>query len=160
MPIFACSFTGHRKIEPRHTKKLTELLARGIKYVYDNGCRNFYLGGAVGFDTLAAQQVLLFRMTHPDVTFNLVLPFRGQSDRWGPEQRDMYDYLLSQADTIEYISDDYTGACMRQRNARLVELAEALIAYVGHDKSGAAQTKRMAERAGKAVYNLYLSAES
>ncbi len=157
MAVQACSFTGHRKIEPGHDPRLSELLLRGIEYVYNQGCRRFYVGGAVGFDTIAAQKVLLFRMSHPDITLNLVLPCRDQSDSWSHSQREMYDYLLSEADTVEYIAEEYYHGCMRERNARLVELCDTLIAYVGRDKSGAAQTKRMAERAGKTVYNLYPS---
>jgi uncharacterized phage-like protein YoqJ len=154
-----CSFTGHRQIEYRHSGSLGELVARAIAYVYGEGCRDFYLGGAIGFDTVAAQQVLLFRMSHPDVTLNLVLPCKNQTENWNDRQREMYDYLLSQADTVEYISEDYTRYCMSARNRRLVELCDVLIAYVGHDRSGSSQTKRMAESAGKTVYNLYPTLE-
>lgn len=155
-----CSFTGHRQIEYAHKPAIADLVARAISYAYGEGCRDFYIGGAVGFDTVAAQQVLLFRMSHPDVTLNLVLPCRDQTAKWNDRQREMYDYLLSQADTVEYISDEYTRYCMSMRNRRLVELADILIAYVGHDRSGSSQTKRMAESAGKRVYNLYPTLES
>ena len=150
-----CSFTGHRQIEHRHRYTVGDLVARAIAYAYGEGCRAFYLGGALGFDTVAAQQVLLFRMSHPDVTLNLVLPCKNQTERWSDSQRDMYEYLLSEADAVEYVSDEYTRSCMSARNRRLVQLCDMLIAYVGHERSGSSQTKRMAEQAGKTVYNLY-----
>lgn len=150
-----CSFTGHRHIEYRHKYTVSDLVARAIAYAYGEGCRDFYIGGALGFDTVAAQQVLLFRMSHPDVTLNLVLPCRDQTKNWSDTQREMYDYFLSEADTVEYVSEEYTRSCMSVRNRRLVEHCDILIAYVGHDRSGSSQTRRMAETAGKTVYNLY-----
>ena len=156
----ACSFTGHRAIEPHHREAMVGLLSRAIAFAYNEGCRDFYLGGALGFDTHAAQQVLLFRMSHPDVTMNLVLPCRDQSEKWGAAQADMYEYLLSQADTIEYVSDLYTPGCMRVRNMRLASLCDIMIAYVGRTRSGASQTMRMATELGREVYNLYPILES
>ena len=155
----ACSFTGHRAIEPHHRDALGPLLTRAIEYAYGEGCRDFYLGGALGFDTFAAQQVLLFRMSHRDITFNLILPCRDQSERWGSCSAQMYEYLLSQADTVEYAADLYTDGCMRARNERLASLCDIMIAYMGHGRSGASQTVRLATNLGKRVYNLYPALE-
>ena len=153
--VLSCSFTGHRKIEPSHATTLPELLDRAIAYAYGEGCRCFYLGGAVGFDTLAAQRVMLFRMSHPDIRLCLVLPCVNQADKWSEAQRDMYDYLLGEADRVEYIAEEYFDGCMRQRNMRLAELSEIMIAYVGRSGSGAGQTMRFANCLGRRVYNLY-----
>ena len=153
----SCSFTGHREIEDRHKGKITALIDRAIAYAYDEGCRDFYLGGALGFDTLAAQEVLRFKLTHPDVTLNFILPCVDQSNMWGGYDVSMYEYLLSRADTVEYTSDTYKKGCMRIRNARLAELCDIMIAYVGRDRSGASQTVGIATRLGKRVYNLYPS---
>jgi predicted Rossmann fold nucleotide-binding protein DprA/Smf involved in DNA uptake len=48
---------------------------------------------------------------------------------------------------------------MRERNFRLADRADILIAYVGHNRSGSAQTARMADNMGKTVYNLYKALE-
>ena len=158
--IRSCSFTGHRAIEPHHREALSGLIKRAIEYVYQNGCRDFFLGGALGFDTYAAQQVLLFRMSHPDVTLNLVLPCRDQADSWAHSQTEMYEYLLSQADTVEYVAEEYTKGCMRVRNMRLASLCDVMIAYVGHERSGASQTVRMAKELKREVFNLYPTLEN
>ena len=155
-----CSFTGHRRIESRHQPKLTELLDRAVAYAYSQGCRRFYVGGAVGFDTLAAKRVILFRMSHPDTELHVVIPCKNQSDGWSEAQVSVYEYVLSQADSVEYLFDEYTDGCMRLRNQRLADLADILIAYVSRSNSGAAQTARMAEKAGKKVYNLYPSLDA
>ena len=153
----SCAFTGHRRIEERHKDKIESLLHRAISYAYDEGCRTFYTGGALGFDTLAAKEVIRFKLSHPDVSLRIVLPCRNQSSAWTHSQISLYEYTLANADEIEYVADDYVDGCMRLRNQRLADYCDLLIAYVSRSNSGSAQTARMAERAGKKVYNLYPS---
>ena len=156
----ACSFTGHRTIEKRHLDRIEDLIARAIAYAYSEGCRKFYVGGALGFDTLAAKLVLLFRINHPDTELHVIIPCKNQTDGWSPSQIDTYEYVLGQADSVEFLADQYSDGCMRARNQRLVDLCDVLIAYVSRYSSGAAQTVRMAQRVGKKVYNLYPALDS
>ena len=155
-----CSFTGHRRIMPQHTDKLPELISRAINYAYENGCRTFLAGGAIGFDTLAAREVIRFRISHPDVTLRLALPCVNQEANWTEAQKSAYSYTLSSADEIIYISDEYTDTCMKERNRYLADHADLLIAYVSRAASGAGQTVRMAKERGARVYNLYPTLES
>ena len=153
----ACCFTGHREIIESHREKLMDLLARGIEYVYNEGVRDFYNGGALGFDTLAAQAVLSFRISHPDVKLHMILPCQNQTRNWSAREIEMYEHILSVADTLEYVADEYYDGCMRVRNQRLVDLSDMIIAYVYRGGSGSSQTFRMAERAGLKTFNLYPS---
>jgi len=156
----ACAFTGHRRIESRHIQKLPELVLRAVQYAYDNGCRKFITGGAIGFDTLAAREIIKFRISHPDVSLVLALPCTNQDEHWSPSQRDAYSYTLSVADEVIYISDEYTETCMKERNLYLAEESDILIAYVSRSASGAGQTVRMANRLGREIYNLYAALEN
>ena len=150
-----CCFTGHRRIAPEHINAIDNLVLRSVDYAYKNGCRNFYAGGAVGFDTVAAKAVLLFKISHPDVRLILLLPCVDQEKSWSQSQKSTYYYILRSADEIEYVSEEYTASCMRQRNAALAERADIMIAYCVNHNSGAGQTVRMAQRLGKTVYNIY-----
>ena len=150
-----CSFTGHRQISPEVREGLSDLLRRAVEYAYAEGCRTFMTGGAIGFDTLAAKEVIRFRMSHPDVRLVLILPCLNQDEKWTSYQRSSYNFTLGAADEVIYTSEEYTNTCMAERNALLAERADMLIAYVGRLRSGAAQTVRMAERLGKKIYNLY-----
>lgn len=158
--IGSCSFTGHRIIKKEHENRIVPLIERSIEYAYSEGCRVFFSGGAVGFDTLAARSVLKFRLFHPDVKLVLILPCINQDEKWNREQKDSYEYLLGAADEVEYVSDAYTDGCMRERNFKLAHRADIMIAYVGHTRSGSAQTARMADSMGKTVYNLYKALEN
>ena len=152
-----CAFTGHRKIKQEHRAAMTNLLQRAIGYAYDKGCRRFITGGALGFDTEAAREIIRFRMNHPDVSLVLFLPCLDQDASWTAGQRDFYDYILSSANEVKYISETYDKTCMKRRNQAMAEECDIMIAYVGHTRSGSSQTFRIASTLGKETYNLYHS---
>ena len=150
----ACAFTGHRRLPKAAEKPLRDLLSRGIAYVYSEGVRDFYAGGALGFDMLAEEEVVCFRKSHPEVKLHLLLPHRGQAERWGFFEVRRYHRLLSEADSVSYLSDYYYDGVMRDRNQALVNAADVCIAYLVSG-GGTAQTVAMAKRKGIPVYNLY-----
>lgn len=149
-----CSFTGHRQIKNEHLDYVKEKLERGIVYAYNEGVRQFFTGGAIGFDTLAALAVLKIRKSYNDITLTLILPCKNQSESWSDAQKKEYEKIKRECDEIIYVSDDYYDGCMRERNARLVEKADMIIAYMYKERSGAAQTVGMAKRLGRRVYNI------
>lgn len=152
-----CSFTGHRQIKKEHEGALTGLIYRAIEYAYSKGCRTFLTGGAIGFDTVAAREVIRFRISNPDIRLVLVLPCANQSKHWTGTQRDAYNHTLRCADEVIYISDEYTDGCIKERNRKLAYDADILISYVSRTNSGSAQTVRIARKLGKEIYNLYPS---
>ena len=150
-----CAFSGHRAIEAGSVAPLCALLRRAVAYAYEQGCRTFFCGGAVGFDTYAAKEVILFRVKHPEVRLVLMLPCADQASTFSAPQRAAYDYILSEADEAVILSDTYHRGCMQKRNRALVENADMLICYVGRESGGSAQTMRLAREKGIAVHNLY-----
>lgn len=149
-----CSFTGHRMIEEGERERISELLRTAIKYAYTDGCRDFMCGGALGFDTLTAQEIIKFRLQHRDVRLILCLPCMDQADAWSDRSRSMYSHILASADEIIYASESYTDTCMRERNFLLASKCDILIAYCKRPRSGAGQTVRMADSMGKEIINL------
>ncbi len=156
--ILSCSFTGHRNILPEHLKTVEARLSRAVEYAYSKGCRIFYCGGAIGFDTLAAREVLRFKINHSDVSLHLILPCQNQEQRWCERQKDAYYYILKHADSAEYLFEHYVQGCMQKRNKKLAELGDILVAYLYKSSSGSAQTVRLAKALGKPVYNIAPSA--
>lgn len=148
-----CAFTGHRHLPSSSVNSLSDLLSRGIAYVYSEGVRDFYAGGALGFDMLAEEEVIRFRQSHPDVRLHLLLPHRGQAERWSFSEVRRYHRLLSEADSVTYLSDYYYDGVMRERNQALIDAADVCIAYLVSG-GGTAQTVAMAKRKGIKVYNL------
>ena len=150
-----CAFTGHRKIEPEHREKIGLALQNAIAHAYDLGCRRFVAGGALGFDTEAAREVIRFRMSHPDVSLVLFLPCIEQDATWSVRQQSLYNYTLNCANEVKYISEGYDPDCMRRRNYAMAEECDIMIAYVSNPRSGSAQTVRRARELGREIYNLY-----
>ena len=52
-----CCFTGHRNLPIDSMRAIYSRLGRAVRYAYDRGVREFRVGGALGFDTLAALSV-------------------------------------------------------------------------------------------------------
>lgn len=150
-----CSFTGHRAIDKLHRRSIDDLVLRAVRFAYENGVRTFLAGGAIGFDTVAEKAVISFRISHPDVRLKILVPCKNQSEKWSKNEKSLYEYVLSVADEIEYLAEEYYDGCMKERNKALAERCDILIAYVGRRMGGAAQTVRMAENLGKEIYNLY-----
>ncbi|MGN1089033.1 MAG: SLOG family protein, partial [Huintestinicola sp.] len=77
----SCCFTGHRKITEQDL--LIEQLTSVLISLINNGCTNFYAGGAVGFDILCEQIVLKLRRKYPEIKLNLVLPCNEEEQTSG-----------------------------------------------------------------------------
>ena len=158
-------FTGHRTIAEDKEKLSARLYALLERLVTEQKIMDFYTGGAVGWDALAALTVLKLRESYPEVKLHLVLPcpFEEQSAKWNEAQKAEYQHILGLADNVEQVSDRYYNGCMKARNARLVELAsDYCICYWNpkHYRSGTGQTVRMAQKKGIEVINLFDSASN
>ena len=99
----ACCFTGHREIPSEDREPLRAALLSEIQRLYtEKGVTEFYAGGARGFDAMAAEAVLKIREALP-VRLHLILPCKGQSDRWHFAEKRRYREILKQADTAEFL---------------------------------------------------------
>ena len=74
----SCCFTGHRRIPLQDGLWLRRMLREEIARLAQEGVVSFLAGGALGFDTMAAQEVLRVRAEgFPELEFVLVLPLPG-----------------------------------------------------------------------------------
>ena len=158
-------FTGHRTIAEDKEKLSARLYALLERLVTEQKITDFYTGGAVGWDALAALTVLKLRESYPEAKLHLVLPcpFEEQSAKWNEAQKAEFQHILGLADSVEQVSDCYYNGCMKARNARLVELAsDYCICYWNpkNFRSGTGQTVRMAQKRGIEVINLFESASN
>lgn len=150
----ACCFTGHRQISYDELDRLEIDLPAEIRSLYDEGYTVFYAGGALGFDTLAALAVLNLKQSYDDVELRLLLPGKGQENRWNLRQKRIYREILEQADSVEYLCDELTPAAMHIRNRELVNRSQKCVSYHINDSSGTAYTVNYAKEKGIEVKNL------
>lgn len=149
------SFTGHRHLS-EHTDSLILKLKEEIIRTYQAGKRFFKTGGAVGFDTLAAEVVLQLKEHLPELALMVIVPFEGQDIYFSPASKVRYRRILDQADEVVVLSATYFQHCYLRRNAYLVNHASRLIAYYdGVGTGGTSFTVRLAESKQIPVSNLF-----
>ncbi|MBD5153455.1 MAG: DUF1273 domain-containing protein [Oscillibacter sp.] len=157
----SCAFSGHRphkfpwkdnEDDPRCIT-LKETLTEQIKALVKAGVTDYYSGGADGVDCWASLIVLDLRKKNPTLKLHCVLPHEGQADKWSDSAQKRYHSILKQADTVDYVSRDYYDGCMIDRNHRLVDSTDLLLA-VYNDKvrrSGTGATVNYARKMGREI---------
>ena len=152
--VQTCCFTGHRVIPSGEKETIRNLLETAIEKAIQDGYRFFRTGGALGFDTLAAQTVLELKQQYPHIRLILVLPCINQANGWKQADIDEYERIKSLADKVVYTSREYHTGCMHKRNRHLVDNSSLCICYLTKLSGGTAYTVRYAENKKISVFNL------
>lgn len=153
-----CCFTGHRHLPPNSISSIqagirqtvTDLVSRGVIY--------YGVGGAIGFDTLAAETLFGMREEYTQIRVILVYPFDGFESRWTDEQQKKYRGLLPLYDKIVCISNIPCREAYLERNRHLVDHSTYCVSYCSRDYGGTAYTARYAKEKGCVVYNIFPTA--
>lgn len=154
MDIFkdnACFFTGHRKIPRSVFPLLANLLEKTCTLLITKyGITDFITGGALGFDTLAAQTILRLKKTY-NVRLHLFIPCIDQTKWWSPQDIEIWNSINNAADSVRYISNyKYTHGCMQQRNRAMVDSATFFLAYCTQPSGGTYYTLKYAKSKNRA----------
>lgn len=152
-------FTGHRhmkevtaKVEYKLTKTIENLIQKN--YIY------FSVGGARGFDILAAEVVLKLKKQYPKIQLILVLPFDRQyqhEKNWKQLEIEQYHQLIIQASKVIILASEYHSGIYYKRNRYLVDNSSLCIAYMTRKKSGTGYTVNYAETQKLQIINIALS---
>lgn len=151
---FTCCFTGHRQILPEHVCALPMAVETAIRELIAQGYFIFAAGGAMGFDTLAAETVLALKSDFPHLRLIIVAPCADQADNWAAPDRRRYERLREASDDYICLKASYTPDCMRRRNHCLVEMSSACLAYCLRPHTGSAQTVAFADAQGLEIVDI------
>lgn len=132
----SCCFTGHRpaklpwKYDERDPRciEFKDRLSSVIGAVYDSGISHFICGMALGCDFYCAEAVIALKAQHDDVTLEAAIPYIGQADNWGYNNKRRYEHILSHCDKKTVIQEQYSPSCMMKRNRYMVDHSSVLIA--------------------------------
>lgn len=149
----AC-FTGHRFVPLIQRAGIRKKLEKTVRELIAQGYRYFGAGGALGFDTMAADAVLRLRREFPDIKLILVLPCKTQADCWSARDREIYEKQKAAADKVVYVAEQYYNGCMLVRNRRLVDNSSVCVAYQTHASGGTAYTVQYAKQSGVPVISI------
>ncbi len=155
-PITTVCFTGHRAVPEAHREKLSRLLDAMLLELYERGARIFKAGGAIGFDTLAAQAVLRLknRYGNDNLHLYLCLPGPTQATFFNEKQKAEYNAIVERCDGLTYASDVCNAKSYYERNRSLVEYSDVCVAYCRIQKGGTYYTCKRALDKGLELINL------
>ena len=139
----AC-FTGHRHIPADELAAITAKLERLLRKLIADGYLFFATGGALGFDTLAAQMVLKLQREFSEIKLCLVLPCLSQTRGWSKEDVEVYEEIKTAADKVIFTDYEYTKGCMFKRNRTLVDISNVCVCFLRQPTGGTAYTVKYA----------------
>ena len=146
-----CAFTGHRIIKDYFLIK--EKTKDELIKLIEAGYTDFYNGGALGFDTLAALLVIEFKKIY-DIQLHLILPCKRHYGKWNEDQKMTFNEIIFNADSVEYISEEYTDDCMLLRNRMLCERCDLLLSHCTRPFGGSFYTVNYAKKLNKKIINI------
>ncbi|MBQ2830839.1 MAG: DUF1273 family protein [Oscillospiraceae bacterium] len=151
-----CCFTGHREIPTGKAEEIAEQTASEIRrLIVDHNVSFFGVGGAIGYDTLAAKVLFNIREAEfPNIKVILVYPFDGFTDRWSSNQKSIYQKLLPKYNKVVCVCDKPSKDAFLARNRHLVDGSTYCITYCTRDDGGTAYTVRYARQQGLDVRNI------
>lgn len=150
-----CFFTGHRILSNEDKERLQKILIKYIEQLESEGIYEFYTGGALGFDYVAAMAVAEVKNKKPYICLKLCLPCYGSEKRWSSKEKFNFQMLKTKCDSFEYMSkEEYYDGCMQKRNEDMAKMCGTCIAFCKRDKSGTKKTIDFAESNGCRVINL------
>lgn len=149
-----CCFTGHRLIPQKEYLLVARQLQKEIIHLIEKGVVYFTAGGALGFDTLAAQMILSLKEQYPHIKLLLILPCKSQDRFWNTSDVFLYQQIIKECDQLTYISEEYTRDCMYKRNRRLVDCSQYCICYLTKQNGGTAYTVQYAQKKNLSIINL------
>ncbi len=151
-----CCFSGHRPSKLPWGYREDDLRCLDLKMdivqalvgLYDRGYRRFLCGMAEGCDLYFAESVLLLRESHPEVSLDAVVPFKGQAERWTAEQQRRYHRFLDSCDEVTLLQEKYSPGCMMARNRYMVNRSSLLLACYNGEAGGTRNTILYAREQG------------
>ncbi len=150
-------FTGHRQLSAEEKAIVSARLDQLLEQLYTKGYHRFFCGGALGFDTLAAEAVIRLQAKHGDVRLIMAIPCSTQAQRWNAEDTRRYERILYAADETHVLSPAYYNGCMMVRNRFMVDRSSICVCYLNKMKGGTMSTVAYALREKLPVINVAMA---
>ncbi len=158
----SCCFTGYRPEKfpfelERKNADYTDFENSLIETVFsltDEDCFTFYSGMAMGFDIIAAEAVLLLKRRNPSVRLICALPFASQGSGFPEPWRERHKIILSCADEVVTLSDEYYTGCYARRNAFMVDNSDYVVTWFDGKHGGTENTLKYAVKKRRHIINI------
>lgn len=151
-----CCLTGHRDLPVHQIREIAERTANEVRaLIINKGVRFFGVGGAIGYDTLAAEMLCRLREKEfPDIRVILVYPFDGFTKHWTARQKADHRRLLPLYDKVVCVGHRAGRDAYLARDRHLVDSSAYCICYCTRNQGGTAYTVQYAMRQGLEIRNV------
>ncbi|MBR4072553.1 MAG: DUF1273 family protein, partial [Clostridia bacterium] len=161
----SCCFTGYRPGKfpfslDRNNKDYIKFENKLVDAVFSlpaENCFTFYTGGAIGFDIIAAEIVLMLKEApklNAGIELICAVPFIDQAANYDNMWKKRYENILSKADEVVLISDKYYPGCYQKRNEFMVDNSDFVVTWYDGKSGGTRNTVRYAAKKGRRIVNL------
>ena len=161
----SCAITGHRpsrfkwKYNENNNgcKRLKKRLYTQLGLLYEQGVRNFWLGGSLGVDLWAGEELLRLKKQsgYQDLRLHLALPFEGHDLNWDAAQKKRMAVLRDACASVAIVGQGELPAVLyKRRNYYMVDHANILLAVYDNDRSirsGTGMTVNYAKKRGRKI---------
>lgn len=144
-----CCFTGHRpeKLHIPESVVLQELNI-AITAALQDGHTTFISGMAKGVDIWAAELILERRRASPEINLICAIPYEGFGLHWKDEWTERFTRIIHAANSVEYVSKEFSRPSFQRRNKWVVDRSSLLIAAYTGASGGTKNTIKYAEHKG------------
>ena len=150
-----CCFTGNRDIRKEDAETIREKIREQVQSLLQLGISTYIVGGAMGFDMLAAEVLLDLREKEgKKLRIISALPFPDWRAKWPREETEREDRILEKSDGILFSAKEYSRQSYLHRDRRMVDESSVCVSYCTRKTGGTAYTVRYALRQGIKVHNI------
>lgn len=146
-----CCFMGHRTLPQDKIEQILIRLNQEVDNLISQGITDLIVGGALGFDQVAAALIVAKKEMGNDIRLIFALPCKNQDKFWDYREKKLYHGLLDEADETIYVSEEYIDGCIQKRDRYMIERSGYCICAPIYETGGTAQTVRYAEKMGAKV---------
>ena len=164
-----CAITGHRpsrfKFKYAEDYSLCKKIKKAMREVFqklhdEEAVRRFYVGGALGVDMWAAEEILRLKEQpgYDDIELVVALPFVGHDSKWDERSKQRMEFILRHCSQKEVIGDEDCRESYIKRNCYMVDQADYLVAVYDDARnlrSGTMQCVRYARKRNIPVISIH-----
>ena len=127
-------------------KKIKKAMLKTFCHLHDEeGIFRFYVGGTLGVDMWAAEQLLYLKEQpgYQDIELIVALPFEGHDSKWDAMSKQRLQIIIHNATKCIVIGQSGTTSDYKKRNYYMVDHADFLLAVYDNNRklrSGTGQT--------------------
>ena len=149
-------FSGHRPEKLTLNGDSGSMVVRYLKSILYKeildsiaaGYDRFITGLARGVDLWAGEILMELKAQGENISIIAVKPYKTHGDNFLGKEKFSLGRLLSKADEVICLADEYRKGCLQRRNEYMVDHSGKLIAVVSDYRSGTGATIRYAEKQG------------